>query len=128
MTKVSWTCTECGMWHSSPNDSHLRPEFCTYDGKEYAVRALEAMASCIQERLPAEMIVSIESCPLDYRPDWFSAEQKAAKDLRRLMLSAKQGQPFPLLCAMCGHDSSDELPVAEQGVAGVITIERRASA
>ncbi len=124
MTKISWTCTQCGLWHSVPDDFHICSEFVTYDGIEFGDKALAAVVMMMQSRISPELLVRVESTPMNNKISWLTTEQKASKNLRMLFLKVVDGQEFPLFCVACGHDSSDELTVVKKK-AVMVNIERK---
>lgn len=102
MKKLSWTCKSCAMWHSVPDDAHLRPLFCTYDGLPAAEHALRGQLALLADQIPDDYRVRVLSTPMNFKPSWLSRVQREAQELRRLILYPVEGQPFPYLCAACG--------------------------
>lgn len=110
MEKISWTCPQCGMWHSKQRGDSGPAQMCTYDGLPRAEKALEWISAFLSERTPPTAKIKIVSEPMTSRPDWLTDYQKAAKDPRRLVLVPVDDAENPSLwCAMCGHDATDEL-------------------
>ncbi len=117
MTKINWTCKQCGMWHSRPKDDSLPTILSSCDGIQRVPEVLAYAASRLQwvGANPEERVM-IESHPVDRAPFWADPSAHESKELRVVIISAAPGQELRLLCRMCGFDSTDLLKPQEPKV------------
>ncbi len=116
MIKISWTCPECGLWHSCPSDAQGRALFCSLDGLNAIETAFKALVGdCLRDEWGSlELRVRIVSNPLNHVPIWANSAAKQAKNLRSVELWPVHPQEFRLHCKMCGHDATDEFKTRKE--------------
>lgn len=111
MTKISWTCQQCGMWHSQPDDHSPAPLRATCCRMDQSGMILEAFLGDMQAGgWNPEALVVIESSPATYFPLWMHpAAKESGRDLRAIIVSYARNQEFRCFCQACGFDSTDLL-------------------
>lgn len=115
MTKISWTCPQCGVWHSTPSgDWQARPVMWTYDGIGLVEATLLGLVGHLKmSACPPELAIRIASHPIDRVPFWASAKAKEATALRIFTCFPIEDQPFYLFCKACEFDATDLMEAGE---------------